>query len=1013
MLNNNKKTSHKQFTKVLKVFLVLLTIASSSFLLEGNQVFANEETPITVAEDPVTDDTNYNEKDINNEVQTNESDANQTEIDSLMVTSLNNESDKINIMPLSTAHNVTTDFDGEWTIKGSIVWGNSTVIRVDGVKAHCIEPSKVYHLGTNYEVPFSAVGISDAMAVELAMINYFGSMIPGRDNNFWYFITSSYIWKKLGSPQYNHSDKYGITSQAACQPYFDQIDADIAAFNRMPSFLNGNYEVAVGETITVTDTNGAFSNCEIFSTDGLIVQKQGNNLLITGTADAKDVSKINLYKPIPAGMNGTSFVVKNGDSQGIAVLRRNDPSVGGLNVKVNKAKISFEKTGEGFTSITKKDTDFGLAKLPTWSTVNIPGSEITIYAAEDIKKSDGSIAHAKNSEVFKMTSSTSKVWSQYMYLGKYYYKETKAPEGYLIDNKIHYFDLTTTQLEVNIILDNKRPKTFLTFSKLFEESPYDNEFFEDAYKDVVFGIYARDDINNFDKSNKLIKEDELIDIFFVDQEGYAISGYDEETEEPIEYQIDLPNGNYYIKELQTSDDFILDENEYDFTVDYIDDKTSEIEITINEAEPLENDLKEFGLLDMEYERGENDELITAVEDAPTIKEAIRTGDISINTNSMIVGLLASLLATIIILVKTKKTKRVLKVFSFSFFALSMILSNTMVPTYAAEKNITKSETYESFDENEGFNFDKEITKNGKKYILQNTSYKTNTADPIIGTNEIPNLYTKDPNLNFPSTIKKQIGEKEYVLKIDSVDYQNMTISGRSTKITKKVDLGYTLNQPDFSDTINIDYFDDKTNQTLPATLNRTDINLVEDYSWKKDFKFPITFKLYNSNYYVLEETLVPYNDIKPQLVGKEDLLLKRLSLSADQYQINDIAWNGPVYEKEDILYRDALALGQSKTAKYEAVYSNTLTLPNAQGYRAVATYKGEAEYVYNITATATYELKEEVKGQTKTKTVDTPNTSSEGLSFNTILLGTFFLACLFIIVLAILKKRGNTENEEN
>ena len=58
----------------------------------------------------------------------------------------------------------------------------------------------------------------------------------------------------------------------------------------------------------------------------------------------------------------------------------------------------------------------------------------------------------------------------------------------------------------------------------------------------------------------------------------------------LEYVPDLPNGVYYLKELQTNPDYVLDTNEYDFEVASHGQDVSSYKIVIGEDGTIENKL---------------------------------------------------------------------------------------------------------------------------------------------------------------------------------------------------------------------------------------------------------------------------------------------------------------------------------------------------------------------------------------------------------------------------------------
>ena len=79
---------------------------------------------------------------------------------------------------------------------------------------------------------------------------------------------------------------------------------------------------------------------------------------------------------------------------------------------------------------------------------------------------------------------------------------------------------------------------------------------------------------------KIIDADTLVDKLYITAEGVNTSNYD------------LPLGKYYIKEIATNENYILNDNEYDFEFASNDDITSVI--TINLSDTIQNDLTDLG-----------------------------------------------------------------------------------------------------------------------------------------------------------------------------------------------------------------------------------------------------------------------------------------------------------------------------------------------------------------------------------------------------------------------------------
>lgn len=250
---------------------------------------------------------------------------------------------------------------------------------------------------------------------------------------------------------------------------------------------------------------------------------------------------------------GDLFIV---DNEGNLVKAEENKIV--MQNELVKGRLEWNKTGEIFNQTVTGQTEFGVTESPVWEKSNLLQSEITIYAGEDITLGNGITYYKKDQKVQTLESDLEPIQSQDLLVGKYYYVETKTPHGYITDTNKHYFEIKDNQSsELQIVkeeLYNKRPIVEIEFTKILE-MPKQHDNLVEAYKDVVFGIYAREDIYDY-KGNVGIKNGTMITTSGIDENGHL-------TNMP-----DLPNGVYYLKELQTNPNYILDINEYDFEIGY-------------------------------------------------------------------------------------------------------------------------------------------------------------------------------------------------------------------------------------------------------------------------------------------------------------------------------------------------------------------------------------------------------------------------------------------------------------
>ena len=226
-----------------------------------------------------------------------------------------------------------------------------------------------------------------------------------------------------------------------------------------------------------------------------------------------------------------------------------------------KGKLEIFKTGEMLTDASINSTEFGDKYTPIYTLKGLKGVTYDIKAAEDIKSPDGNVVYvAKGTKVDTITTGEDGfATTKELYLGEYEIIEVSAPEGYIIDEDIENVTLenedTLTRVETtNKELTDVRQKLSLSFPKEYVEVNFANGTDEEKYS--VFGIFANQDIKNVE-GNVVIRKNDLVDLIRIEgEETDAMS------------TIDLPQGRYYIEELDASYPYSLSEEVVEVELTY-------------------------------------------------------------------------------------------------------------------------------------------------------------------------------------------------------------------------------------------------------------------------------------------------------------------------------------------------------------------------------------------------------------------------------------------------------------
>lgn len=244
-----------------------------------------------------------------------------------------------------------------------------------------------------------------------------------------------------------------------------------------------------------------------------------------------------------------------------------------------KGVIEIGKTGEVFASVSETEEIY----TPVYETQGLPGTVFQIYAAEDIVTGDGTLRAYQGELVDEITTDeTGYAKSKELYLGKYTVVEKTASDGFYNANEQHDVELTYAGQNVSftsteLSLYNERQRVTVSLAKELEQNEPFGIGMNDEIKNVQFGIFADEDITAADGS--VIPKDALIAYANCDENGN------------ITFKCDLPIGfKWYVKEIATDEHYVLSDEKYAFNTEYQGQEVQTIEITVNDGEPIENEL---------------------------------------------------------------------------------------------------------------------------------------------------------------------------------------------------------------------------------------------------------------------------------------------------------------------------------------------------------------------------------------------------------------------------------------
>lgn len=393
----------------------------------------------------------------------------------------------------------------------------------NGITSYCIEPGATFSSNTAYvtyvhndvnllniineNTSNNANKINQVQLDQMKLIANYGYGYQDHNTLAYRMATQMLIWRVVDPNQVFTNSNCTVNdcraisdSEAGVADEMAEIMELVANHNSRPSFNGETVNINLGETVTLVDEKNVLSNYSVASCENCSATITGNNLQLTATGTGNFV--VRLSKNTNTNYNETMVFAVSSNSQNQIISGSIDPIISTLGGYINGGTIEVHKVDE---------------------------------LGNDLKDVTFKVYDSNNQEVCNIVTDKNGFGNcSNLSLGNYTIKEIYTPEGYVLDDKVYNFSITSTDSKVEFNFENTLIHGNVELYKISESQD------TDAILDgAIYGIY--------DLGNNLVAK------LTVDGNGYA------------KYE-NLKYGDYYLKEIKASIGHELDTNIYNFSI---------------------------------------------------------------------------------------------------------------------------------------------------------------------------------------------------------------------------------------------------------------------------------------------------------------------------------------------------------------------------------------------------------------------------------------------------------------
>ena len=359
--------------------------------------------------------------------------------------------------------------------------------------------------------------------------------------------TQQYVWETIGNAPGRDSWNSSYMSSSKYESWLNQTQSYYNQYHSQVSFNGASYKVNIGESTTISDSNGVLAHYPSFSKEigGVTYSHDNgsNDLRVNVSENASTTNArfntrdYSIYELMPNGATYNSGTMSNyvyfeftsGSIQNLMFSNFIDPSTFSVSVEVESGKVQIKK-------------------------INTIGNPVANCTFELYK--DQACTQKVNSG---KSNSNGTILFEKLKPGTYFVKETSVPKGYLIDNSVKSVNVVAGQT-ASVEFKNNEPTGELYIYKVSENN--------DKVGQADFQIIANENITNVAKTVTYYTKGQVVDTITTEV-GTGMAS-----------KKGLPLGKYIVKEVKVPTGYLLNETEFPVNLEYKDDKTPVIELKV-------------------------------------------------------------------------------------------------------------------------------------------------------------------------------------------------------------------------------------------------------------------------------------------------------------------------------------------------------------------------------------------------------------------------------------------------